>query len=105
RLSAHCRRLRRGGAARLQGGRWRGSLSEGTTRSLPARRLDNEPACGRGAANLRDGRPAAARSQTAALALLNSQLSITIRNIAMDMRPPSVATMADDAEIDHAIAT
>jgi ribosomal protein S18 acetylase RimI-like enzyme len=30
---------------------------------------------------------------------------MTNRNIAMDMKPPSVATIAGDAEVDHAIAT
>src|ERR1700736_664924 len=71
RLSARGRRLRGCGAARLQGGRRHGSLSEGTTRSLPARRSDNESARGRDAANLRDGRSLAARSRTPPLALLN----------------------------------
>src|SRR5258708_29765851 len=74
-LSACGRRLRGCGATRLQGDRWHGSLSEGTTRSLPSRRPDNEPACDRDAANLRDGRPPAARARTAPLALLaNSRL-------------------------------
>ena len=33
------------------------------------------------------------------------QHSITNPNIAMDMQPPGVATIAGDAEVDHAIAT
>src|SRR6202022_3993546 len=119
RLSARGRRLRGCGAARLQGGRRLGGLSEGTTRSLPARPSDNESARGRDAANLRDGRSLAARSRTAPLALLNEALlarrarrnptplakegakpgSMTNRNIAMDMKPPSVATIAGDAEV------
>src|SRR3984893_1748469 len=36
---------------------------------------------------------------------MNSQHSITNQNIAMDMQPPRVATIASDADVDHAIAT
>jgi GNAT superfamily N-acetyltransferase len=36
---------------------------------------------------------------------LNSQHSIANRNIAMEMKLPSVSTIAGDAEVDHAIAT
>src|SRR5262249_37443214 len=70
RLCAHRRRLRRCGAARLQGSGRRGSLSEGTARSLPTRRAHYESACARDAANQRDGWSLAARSRTAALAAL-----------------------------------
>jgi len=52
RLSAHCRHVRGGRAARLQGVGWHGRLSEGAARSLPARRPDDESACGRDASNL-----------------------------------------------------
>src|SRR5260370_19880028 len=69
-LSACRRRLCGGGAARLQGGRWHRGLSEGATRSLPARHFDDESARDRDATNLRDGRSLAARSRTAPLVLL-----------------------------------
>src|ERR1700730_7059617 len=74
RLSAYRRRLPGCGATRLQGGRRHRGLSEGTTRSLPARRPDHEPACGRDATNLRDDGSPAARSRTAPLALLADPL-------------------------------
>ena len=67
---ARRRRLRRCGAARLQGGRRHVGLPEGTVRSLPARRPENESACDRDVTNLGDGRPPAARSRTLPLTLL-----------------------------------
>src|SRR5208283_805351 len=70
--SARRRRLRRGGAAHLQGGGRFSGLSEGTARSLPARHPDDEPARSWHSANVRDGGPPAARPRAAEVAVLTA---------------------------------
>ena len=66
-ISARGWNLRRPGAAHLQGGRRWSGLSKGTARSLLARHPDSEPTSDRHSANLRDGRPPAARPRAPAV--------------------------------------
>jgi hypothetical protein len=59
-----------------KGGRRHSSLPKGAARSLPARCFDDEPACGRNAANLRNVGSPVARPPAPSLALLVCRFSV-----------------------------